>query len=249
MCAMTRTRSAVANCPAPEDLLLKATRAKTAALRARYARQGLELAPAPDNTTRLLLQRQLYLAAMERRRFVEAREVSESMVEQSVLVDVAHQDAARACLGCEDLEGAIRHLRLASRLGPPSRRAFHLSMLGALLYLNERAELAVSTLTLAVRWSTTDRAICRAQLALAKRAAGYVDGANFQAIRSALEHSNHHRGYGEYLLGELCTILGDYDAARAYFRSFVERTTGGRVALAVALTSEIGRARRFLDET
>jgi len=246
---MPRTRSGSDQLAAPEDLLVKATRAKTALMRARYARRGLELVPdgQTDTTTKAMLLRQLYLASMERKRFGEARTISTSMLKHAVLIDVAHQDAARACLGCDDLEGALNHLRMAARLGPASRRAFHLSMLGALLYLNGRAQIAVPTLAIAARWSTTDKPICRAQLALAMREAGMKDEADWAQLRDALERSSHHRGYGEYLLGELSVVMGDDASAQGYFEAFVERTTHGRVALAVALKSEIGRATHYLE--
>jgi tetratricopeptide (TPR) repeat protein len=200
-----------------------------------------------DPSTRVMLLRQLYLAAMERRRFTEALGVSEAMLNLNVLTDVAHQDAARACLGQKDLEGALRHLRLAARTGPASRRAFHLSMLGALLLLNDRASTAILPLAIAARWSTTDKASCRAQLALAKNAAGEPLDDDLEGLRFDLENSSHRRGYDEYLLGELCILLGDAGAAQHYFTSFVERTTSGRVALAIALQGEIRRAKLFLS--
>jgi hypothetical protein len=168
------------------------------------------------------------------------------MLELDVLVDVAHQDAARACLGQKDLDGAFQHLRLAARKGPASRRAFHLSMLGALLYLNGRGHTALPPLELAVRWSTTDKPICRAQLALAQLEVGMAVDSDLLRLREDLEQSAHHRGYGEYLLGELCALLGDRHSAKTYFESFVQRTTCGRAALTVTLQAEIRRARRYL---
>jgi hypothetical protein len=58
------------------------------------------------------------------------------MITCNVMADVARQDAARACLGLGDEQRAIQHLRLASRVSPPARRAFHLWTLGSVLYLN-----------------------------------------------------------------------------------------------------------------
>jgi tetratricopeptide (TPR) repeat protein len=222
-------------------------KAGTIGLRARYARKGLEGDAAMDPSTRVMLLRQLYLAAMERRKFSLALGISESMLTLNVLTDVAHQDAARACLGQKDLDRALRHLRLAARTGPASRRSFHLSMLGALLLLNDRAATAILPLAIAARWSTTDKAICRTQLALAKYAADEPLDCDLEGLRFDLENSSHRRGYDEYLLGELCALLGDARAAQRYFQSFVERTTSGRVSLAIALQGEIRRAKQFLS--
>jgi tetratricopeptide (TPR) repeat protein len=233
-------------------LLRKASLAKTAGLKAKYAQRGLDQAGPIDPTTRAMLLRQLYLAAMERRRFSEARELSHEMLALGVITDAVHQDAARACLGQKDVDGATRHLRLAARFGPPSRRAFHLSMLGALLYLNGRATEALSALRLAARWSTTDKAICRAQLLLAEIEANAHVASSAQRrqelndMREALESSNHHRGYADYLLGEICVQLEDYACARDYLEDFVNRSTSGRVAIQVALQSELRRAKRHL---
>ncbi len=250
--AMSRSRAEQQELLVPEMLLHKASIAKTAGLRAKYARRGLDQSGPIDPTTRAMLLRQLYLAAMERRRFSEARELSHEMLALGVITDAAHQDAARACLGQKDVDGAIRHLRLAARFGPPSRRAFHLSMLGALLHLNGRATLALGALRLAARWSTTDKAICRAQLLLAEIEADACSVSPEQLrqelseSREALETSNHRRGYGEYLLGELCLLLKDYACAKDYLEAFVTRTTSGRVAMQVALQSEIRRAKLHL---
>jgi len=249
---MARTRAGQQKAAFPEDLLQKASLAKTAGLRAKYARLGLSQDGPIDTTTRAMLLRQLYLAAMERRRFSAARELTHQMLELGVITDAVHQDAARACLGQKDLDGAIRHLRLAARLGPPSRRAFHCSMLGALLYLNGRATESLSVLRLASRWSTTDKAICRAQLVLAEIEANAYEASIEQRqrelteLRDELEISPHRRGYGDYVLGELCVLLEDFPAAIEYFEDFVTRTTSGRVALEVALQSELRHAKRHL---
>jgi tetratricopeptide (TPR) repeat protein len=249
---MSRSRAGHEETQIPEALLRKASLAKTAGLRAKYARRGLDQRSPIDPTTRAMLLRQLYLAAMERRRFSEARELSHEMLVLEVIPDAAHQDAARACLGQRDIDGAVRHLRLAARLGPASRRAFHLSTLGAVLYLNGRASEALTVLRLAVRWSTTDKTICRAQLLLAEIEADVPD-ANAEllhdeiaGLREALEDSQHRRGYAEYILGELCILLDDHQSASDYFESFVTRTTAGRVALQVGLQAEIRRAKRHL---
>src|SRR5690349_10016727 len=103
-------------------------------MRAKYAARGLSHDGNVDHTTRAMLLRQLYLSHMEGRRFDEALVAAEQMVSLAVMPDVARQDAARACLGLGDRARAIEHLRLASRVSPPSRRAFHLWTLGSVLY-------------------------------------------------------------------------------------------------------------------
>jgi tetratricopeptide (TPR) repeat protein len=235
-----------------EFFLRKASLARSAELRAKYARRGLDREGPIEPTVRAMLMRQLYLSAMERRRFSEARQLAHEMLSLHVVEDAAHQDAARACIGQGDIDGAVRHLRLAARIGPAARRAFHFSTLGALLYLNGRATEALSVLRLAVRWSTTDKAICRAQLVLAEleaREAGATPELlrdEIESLRDALETSEHRRGYADYILGELCLLLEDTTSARFYFNEFVARTTSGRVALRVALEGEIRRAKGHL---
>ena len=89
-----------------------------------------------------------------------------------VVPDVARQDAARAYLGLGQRERALEHLRLASRVSPPARRAFHLWTLGTVLYLTGRNKEAAGALGRAARWGTTDKPLYLAQEALARRAAG-----------------------------------------------------------------------------
>ncbi len=242
---MSRIRAGSAAVSTPESFLRKATLAKTAGLRAKYARRGLDQDQAMARSTRALLLRQLYLSLIERRRFEQARELAEQMVELEVLPDVAHHDAARACLGLEDVARAAGHLRLAARLGPASRRAFHFWTLGAVLYLHGRAEDGARVLRRAVRWATREKPLYRAQLALAELEAG-LPIADLAALRAELEGCPSGQGYGEYVLGELCLRLKDERAAVDYLSRFVERTTSGRVALAIALSAEIKRAKRHL---
>jgi tetratricopeptide (TPR) repeat protein len=227
-------------------MLRKATLARTAGLRARYAERGLSFGPRINRTTRAMLLRQLYLSHMENRRFDEALRVAEEMVGLDVMPDVARQDAARACLGLGDRERAIDHLRLASRASPPSRRAFHLWTLGSVLYLNGRERESVGVLHRALRWGTTDRPLYQAQLALARMACGEDPGVDPVELRERLAEAPCGQGYGQFVLGELAAIGGDREAAIGYLERFVERTASGRVALAVALEAEIARARALL---
>jgi tetratricopeptide (TPR) repeat protein len=241
---MPRSRQNTAEPPAPELFLRRATLARTSGSRAKYAERGLAH-DSVDRTTRALLLRQLYLSHMEGRRFDQALEVAEQMVHTDVMPDVARQDAARACLGLEDREHAVEHLRLASRVSPPARRAFHLWTLGSVLYLMGRHREAAGALSRAARWGTTDRPLYFAQLALARLAAG-ERAVGLGTLRERLADAPCGQGYGQFVLGELAFSEGDYDSARQYLRLFVKRSTSGRVALEVALAGEIAHARRLL---
>lgn len=246
---MARPRaSTVEVTSSPEDMLRKATLARNAGLRAKYARRGLDHDGSVDRTTRTMLLRQLYLSHMEAKRFAEARGTAEEMVTLAVMPDVARQDAARACLGVGDREAAIEHLRLASRVSPPSRRAFHLWTLGSLLYLDGRHHEAIGALLRAARWGTSDKPLYQAQLALARLAAGESQLHDLRALRERLAEAPCGQGYGQFVLGELAFQQGDYEAAREYLRGFIRRSTGGRVALAVALEGEIQRAKRLIAQ-
>lgn len=246
LCEMSRTRVAAAESVTPELLLRKATLARTSGLRAKYALRALE-GGRISRTTRAMLLRQLYLSHMEARRFAEALEVAQQIVRLDVMPDVARQDAARACLGLGDHDGAVAHLRLASRVSPASRRAFHLWTLGSVLYLAGRHRDAMGALSRAARWGTTDRPLYQAQLALSRIAGGEApDPLEVRLLRERLADAPCGQGYGQFVLGELAFHEHDYDAARQYLRGFVRRSTTGRVALAVALTGEIARARRLL---
>jgi hypothetical protein len=192
-----------------------------------------------------MLLRQLYLSHMESRRFSEAQAVAEQMVHLDVMPDVARQDAARAHLGLHQIEAAVDHLRLASRSCPPSRRAFHMWTLGSVLCLNGRPREAVSALLRAVRWGTTDRPLYRAQLALARLACD-EDPGDLDELRERLAEAPCGQGYGKFVLGELAYHASADDDAIAYLTEFVERSTSGRVALAVALEAEVSRARTLL---
>ncbi|MCC6213920.1 MAG: tetratricopeptide repeat protein [Polyangiaceae bacterium] len=193
----------------------------------------------------MLLLRQVYLAHMEARRFEEALETARQMLPLEVLTDVAHQDAARACLGLGRRADAIEHLRLAGRTGPAGRRAFHLWTLGSVQLLGGEAREALGALERARRWATADRPLYAAQVALARAALG-DDPGDLGRLREELEDAPCGRGYGQLVLGELAVLLGDPVAARRHLKSFVRRASGGRVALAVGLEAEIARARALL---
>ena len=231
--------------PAPELLLRQATLARTSDLRAKYARRGLERGRRLDPTMRAMLLRQLYLSLLEQEKFDEALRVANESLKTGIMRDVVHQDAARACIGMGDIESAVGHLRLASRLGPASRRAFHCWTLGSVLYLAQRHEEALHALSRAVRWGTADRPLYRAQLALVRLAAGQKIG-NLVELYEQLAEVPCGNGYGQFVLGELAYHEGDLLRAKDHLQAFVKRTTQGRVALAVALKGELSQAKRLM---
>lgn len=231
------------------DLLRKATLAETAGARAKYATRGLAAAGG-DRTLRAMLLRQLYLSHMEAERFDKASEIARAAIELGVMADVACQDLARAYLGLGRYREAIEELRRASRLGPASRRAFHLWTLGSISYFQGDFAGAALAFERAVRWGTTARPLYEAQLLLARWQLGSTK--NLQALadaRQALEEAPCGQGYGRFVLGELAHRQGDWAAAREYLEEFIGRVDEGRVALRVGLGAELERARTLLAAT
>lgn len=228
-----------------EALLQRARTAHTPVLRAKYATTGLSQ-PRLSSDTQALLLRQLYLSHLERGRFDDAKAVAEQMIAISVLGDVALHDAARACLCLGQVSEAARHLRTASRSGPPSRRAFHLSCLGSLFANTGHLDKAVTCLRRAVRWATEDRPLYRAQLALTlHRNGSAVDLA--QAF-GGLHNSKHSGGYADFVLGELAHALGDGDVAIARLLAFVARVEASSISIRAGLRYEFERAKDLLGE-
>jgi tetratricopeptide (TPR) repeat protein len=245
MKTVAREREAVRQVPSPEQHLQRAVAARSAAVRAKYAKLGLSARGPIDKTTQAMLLRQLYLAHFEARRFEEAREIAGQLVGLRVLTDVAHQDAARACHALGRFEEALGHLRLAARLGPASRRAFHYWTLGGLLYLDGRYPEAVATLLRAARWGTTDKPLYIAHAALARCAQGDVP-TNLRSIIEQLAEAACGQGYGRFVLGRLCGYARRRDDAIRYLEAFIHRTTEGRPALRIALEAEVNEAKAAL---
>jgi tetratricopeptide (TPR) repeat protein len=213
--------------------------------RARFARRGLATRAPLDRTTHALLLRQLAMAHYERGEVERARELSLQGLELRVLVDVFHEDVARAALGAGDVDGAVAHLRMAARTGPASRRAFHHWTLGSVLFLAQRYGEAIAALTRAVRWATHDKPLFQAHLALARIAAGdAVD--DLQETVDRLVAAPCGRGYGRFVLGHLAYASGTWDAADRFLRAFVERTEGAGPARMLALRGEIEMTRATL---
>ncbi len=192
-----------------------------------------------------MLLRQLYLCHFEQKSFKRALEVSEQAIELGVLSDVLHQDAARAAAAQEDLALAARHLRLAARVGPPSRRAFHWWTLGSLYFLANRSADAIGAFERAARWGTRDKPLYHGHLAAARCAAGeQVDDLDECIERLAAVPAG--QGYGRFVLGLLAFYDHRYDDAREYFETFVARMTRGRPTTSIALGGEIAHARRMM---
>jgi tetratricopeptide (TPR) repeat protein len=227
---------------------MKATAARTPAARARAARQGLAARQPLDKTTQALLLRQLSLALYEQDDFARAHEAAVMALDLGVLVDVIHQDAARAAAAARDTDAAVAHLRVAARVGPASRRPFHLWTLGSLLFLAHRYAEARAALERAVRWGSRDKPLYRAHLALTRIASGErVDG--LQATIDELAAAPCGQGYGRFVLGHLAYAAGAWDPARRYLEAFLARTAparGARRAVELALAGEIAMSRATL---
>ncbi|WP_233561267.1 tetratricopeptide repeat protein [Sorangium cellulosum] len=228
-----------------EEMLRRALGAETPRSRALWARRGLSLRGPLDRTTQAMLLRQLYLAYFETRRFERASEVAEQIVALGVLSDVAHQDAARAKQARGDIEGAVGHLRLAARTGPASRRAFHWWTLGSVYHLARRYDDAIGALTRAARWGTRDKPLYQGHLAVVQCESGrMVEGLG--ALIDRLSEVPAGQGYGRFVLGQMAYFDRRWDEAKKYLEAFVQRSTSGRAAVAIALGGEIEAARRTL---
>jgi tetratricopeptide (TPR) repeat protein len=218
--------------------------AKTPAARERWARRGLARQRL-DPSTHAMLLRQLYLACFARESFRHAYEVALQAAELGVLVDVLHQDAARAAHALGDIEAAAGHLRLAARLGPPSRRAFHWWTLGSLFFLARRHDEAIAALERAARWGTAAKPLYQGHLALAKcRAGRRVRGIG--SVMARLARCPAGQGYGRFVLGQLAYESARFAEAESYLTTFVERTLGDSTPKSIALSGELEMARATL---
>ncbi len=220
--------------------------APTPALRSRHARLGLATRAPLDKTTHAMLLRQLYMAQFESRRFKKAYEVALQTIELRVMVDVAHQDAARAALALGLPDEAIGHLRLAARRCPATRRAFHLWTLGSVLFLEGRDAEAASCFDRAARWGTTDKPLYQAQGALARLRRG-EDVPDAADLLKALAKVPAGQGYGRFVLGQLAYHLRSWGEARKHLEAFVVRTREGRPGLTTSLAGELALAERTLQ--
>lgn len=240
--------------------LLRALGAKRSDQKRAFARRGLTLlgggpgiggAPREqdeeEGEMRALLLRQIYLASIEEGDDRAALAVAEQMVELGTLGEVARQDAARAALGVDDLDAAIGHLRIAARVCPPSRRAFHYAHLGALLRFDGQVSEALDAFSKAARWATEDRDLYLAQQALVEAEQGRTH-ADLEELRSRLESDEAPKAYSLWVLGELCVLLGDAAAARSYLQCFLARQCDAPRAKALALKGEVAHASALLSQ-
>lgn len=194
-----------------------------------------------------MLLRQLYLSHMEGERFEDALEAAREAYPLSEMPDVVCQDIARALLGSGKEAAAAVEMTRASRLGPPSRRAFHLWTLGSLYFLRGEYQLSASVFERAVRWGTTARPLYQAQLTLARRALG-EPSVRLEEVQEQLEAAPCGQGYGRFVRGEIAFHLGQHSAARELLSSFVEGTRSGRKALQVGLSVELRHAVKILKD-
>lgn len=209
------------------------------------AEQGLALGE-DDDELRALLLRQLYLAELEEENDAAALEIAAEMIRLGTLGDISRQDAARAAVGIGDLEAAIGHLRIAARVCPPARRAFHYAHLGALQRFNGQLDQAVVSFDKATQWATEDRSLYQAVKALAESDGGKTE-ADLATLRNSLRESGR-RGYALWVLGELSLKLGDNAAARDYLQQFLSRVTEAPRAKTLSLKSEIHHCRQLLRQ-
>lgn len=231
----------------PEDHLKRAMAAEDPTTRARWATEGLAHPDPIDDTTNAMLLRQLYLAHFAQEHFERAYDLAEQAIAFDVLVDVVHQDAARARQALGDVDGAVQHLRLAARLAPPSRRAFHHWTLGSVLFLAGRHDEAIASLERAARWGTTDKPLYQGHLALAKCSAGHPVR-DLGPLIERLEACPAGQGYGRFVLGQLAYQSQRFADARSHLQSFVERTERGQPAMRMAMAREIEMAEATLRE-
>jgi tetratricopeptide (TPR) repeat protein len=226
-------------------MLERAMCASTPRARGFWARRGLSTPARIERTTKAMLLRQLYLAYYEERRFQRAAEVAEQLIQLRVLPDVAHQDAARAKQALGDVDAAAGHLRLAARLGPASRRAFHWWTLGSFYYLAHRYDEAMTAISRAARWGTTDKPLYQAHLAVVQCARG-KPAPDLPALIERLSGAPSGQGYGRFILGQMAFYDGRQDEAKRYLEAFIKRSSGGRAVLAIALSGELEVAQQTL---
>lgn len=194
-----------------------------------------------------LLLRQIYLADIEEGRDLEALQVASAMIDLGTLGEIARQDAARAALAVRDVASAIGHLRIAARVCPPERRAFHYGHLGALLRFDGQQEQAIDAFEKALRWATSNRHLYEAQRALALVASG-TPSDDLNTLRGDLESLEERPAYALWVLGELCLLLGDVGAGRNYLQQFLARQEGSPRAKSLSLRGEIDHATTLLGK-
>lgn len=227
-----------------EEWLLAAVRARAPEPRLRAARAGIAVGTEAKDI-RLLLERQLYVARIEQRRFQMALTHAEAMVGLGVLRDVAHHDASRVLTALGETERAIASQRLAARASHPERRSFHLWSLATLQHFAGRPDDALSTLARAMRCSTRDRPLLAAHGLYVRLDRGDLPrGADATVAR--LRASPSREGYGRFLLGMIAFHRGEAAEAREELGAFLARHADADPVLALTLREELRRARLAL---
>lgn len=233
------------------DYLLQALGSKDLAQKRELAELGLERheeTEDDDDELKALLIRQIYLSALDAGAHEEAYDLALCMVDLGELGDIARQDAARAALALGRLDDALEHIRIAARVCPDSRRSFHYGHLGALLRFSGRLDQSVEAFAQATAYASEDVALYQAQRALADAERGR-NTVNLAQLRAQLEAELPQKGYGQWILGELCCLLGDYSAATKYLTRFLERLEEAPRAKCLSLRGEIAHARNLLKKT
>lgn len=232
----------------PAGFLLKALGVQDPRQKRSFAEQGLHALDreAEDHEMYGLLLRQIYLADIEEGHDEDALHIASELIDLGTLGEVARQDAARAALGAHDISAAIGHLRIAARVCPPGRRAFHYGHLGALLRFAGQAEQAEDAFAKALKWATEHRKLYEAQKALAQAQAGKAVTGLIE-LRDALEDDEKLPVYALWILGELCLLLGENDQGREYLEQFLARQVGISRAKSLALQGEIAHATALLE--
>lgn len=224
--------------------MLLAVRAKDPETRFTAACSGLAR-PSIDPDTRVLLERQCYMARLEQHRFQKALLHAERMVEVGVLRDVAYHDTARVRALLGEYDAAIAAQRLAARVAHPERRSFHRWSLATLQHFAGRPEEALATFSRAMRSSTRDRALLKAHALYVRLDAGLPTRSEEATVRE-LAASGSREGYGRFLLGMIAYHRDDAATARRELRAFVARNDTVEPARSLTLREELRRARVVL---
>ncbi len=229
------------------DALLLSMQSSDPVIKEALAREALE-GSIEDQELKALLLRQVYLGRAAVHDWAEALSVAEEMIALEVLGDLARQDAARAASALGAYEGALGHLRIASRIAPAERRAFHLSALGSMLRFSGRPEASVEAYETALRWASTLRPLYRAQLELARRAASDVTEMTLEEVNEQLRESGQSVGYADWVNGEVLFLLREDERARGYLNRFIERLSDANPLKVASLRLELLHAQRLISQ-
>ena len=232
----------------PEAGLARARAATQPRVRAKYAREGLTSAGRASET-RWLLLRQLYLAHLEVDEFAQARQIAREMVQFPPLADVAWHDAARAAFATADWEGAREDLCAAAKRAPLMRRFDHELALARLEAYLGRPQVALLHLQRAERGrKRADPSGClfAAKVVWQAAAGTGTDRRRLaRAYQSLFEHEQRPL-LGDYLGGQLLTLLGrEADAAQVH-RDFLRAVRELGVIARLGLMPEIHGARKYI---